>query len=180
MPLSLLSLETAMTLFKVKIMAILTYTTTYMAASNRKRPSRPRSNQGNIVKEYEVLTAANMNTAVFWVLAPCSLVEVYRRFIDTCCLHHHTLMMEAASTVLQSRRQPSSYLKTTVWISKFSPSSRGNIPYGRSMIPTTATTTAASETLLDQRREKQQDKWSAFYTTDGGEVFPHPKTCRQK
>jgi hypothetical protein len=26
--------------------------------------------------------------AVFWVVAPCSLVEVYLRFRDTCCLHH--------------------------------------------------------------------------------------------
>jgi hypothetical protein len=31
-----------------------------------------------------------MKMAVFWVVAPCSLVEVYRRFI--------ALMMEAAST----------------------------------------------------------------------------------
>jgi hypothetical protein len=26
--------------------------------------------------------------AVFWVVAPCSLVEVYQRFGGTCCLHH--------------------------------------------------------------------------------------------
>jgi hypothetical protein len=26
--------------------------------------------------------------AVFWVLAPCSLVEVYQRFRGPCCLHH--------------------------------------------------------------------------------------------
>jgi hypothetical protein len=26
--------------------------------------------------------------AVFWVVAPCSLVEVYRRFRGACCLHH--------------------------------------------------------------------------------------------
>jgi hypothetical protein len=25
--------------------------------------------------------------AVFWVVAPCSLVEVYRRFSDACALH---------------------------------------------------------------------------------------------
>jgi hypothetical protein len=29
-----------------------------------------------------------MNMAVFWVVAPCSLVEVYRRFRGACCLHH--------------------------------------------------------------------------------------------
>jgi hypothetical protein len=27
--------------------------------------------------------------AVFWVVAPCSLVEVYQRFRGPCCLHHH-------------------------------------------------------------------------------------------
>jgi hypothetical protein len=30
----------------------------------------------------------DMKTAVFWVVAPCSLVEVYQRFRGTCCLHH--------------------------------------------------------------------------------------------
>jgi hypothetical protein len=43
--------------------------------------------------------------AVFWVVVPCSLVEVYQRFTGLCCLHHQgdlkrwhliTLMMEAA------------------------------------------------------------------------------------
>jgi hypothetical protein len=29
-----------------------------------------------------------MKIAVFWVVAPCSLVEVYQRFRGTCCLHH--------------------------------------------------------------------------------------------
>jgi hypothetical protein len=42
--------------------------------------------------------------ADFWVVAPCSLVDVNRRFRDACYLHHYgddlliTLMMEAAST----------------------------------------------------------------------------------
>jgi hypothetical protein len=27
--------------------------------------------------------------AVFWVVAPCSLVEVYQRFRGPCGLHHH-------------------------------------------------------------------------------------------
>jgi hypothetical protein len=27
--------------------------------------------------------------AVFWVVAPCSLVDVYRRFRDACCLHQN-------------------------------------------------------------------------------------------
>jgi hypothetical protein len=29
---------------------------------------------------FEVLTAAIMKMAVFWVVMPCSLVEVYQRF----------------------------------------------------------------------------------------------------
>jgi hypothetical protein len=29
-----------------------------------------------------------MKMAVFWVVAPCSLVEVYQHFRGPCCLHH--------------------------------------------------------------------------------------------
>jgi hypothetical protein len=37
--------------------------------------------------------------AVFWVVAPCNLVDVYRRFRGTYCLHHQgDLMTEEAST----------------------------------------------------------------------------------
>jgi hypothetical protein len=32
---------------------------------------------------FQVLTAA-----IFWVVAPCSLVKIYRRFRNACCLHH--------------------------------------------------------------------------------------------
>jgi hypothetical protein len=32
---------------------------------------------------FEVLTAVSTKMAVFWVVAPCSLVEVYRRFGGT-------------------------------------------------------------------------------------------------
>jgi hypothetical protein len=37
---------------------------------------------------FEVLTAVSMKIAVFWVVAPCSLVEVYQLFRDPCYLHH--------------------------------------------------------------------------------------------
>jgi hypothetical protein len=37
--------------------------------------------------------AVSMKIAIFWVVAPCSLEEVYQRFRRTCCLHH-----QAAST----------------------------------------------------------------------------------
>jgi hypothetical protein len=29
-----------------------------------------------------------LEMAVFWVVAPCSLVEIYQRFRGPCCLHH--------------------------------------------------------------------------------------------
>jgi hypothetical protein len=32
--------------------------------------------------------ACRSKMAVFWVVAPCSLVEVYQRFRGPCCLHH--------------------------------------------------------------------------------------------
>jgi hypothetical protein len=37
---------------------------------------------------FEVFMAVGMKMAVFWVLAPCSLVEIYQRFRGPCCLHH--------------------------------------------------------------------------------------------
>jgi hypothetical protein len=37
---------------------------------------------------FEVLMVASMKMAVFWVVAPCSLVEVYQLFTGACCLHH--------------------------------------------------------------------------------------------
>jgi hypothetical protein len=38
----------------------------------------------------DVLMAAGMQVAVFWVVAPCSLVEVYQCFRDACCLHRQS------------------------------------------------------------------------------------------
>jgi hypothetical protein len=37
---------------------------------------------------FEVLTAVSTKMAVFWVVAPWSLVEVYQRFRGPCYLHH--------------------------------------------------------------------------------------------
>jgi hypothetical protein len=37
---------------------------------------------------FQVLIAASVKMAVFWVVAPCSLVEVYRRFRGACCPHY--------------------------------------------------------------------------------------------
>jgi hypothetical protein len=45
---------------------------------------------------FRVLTAASMKMTVFWDVATCSLVEVYRRFRGAYC--DIALMMEAEST----------------------------------------------------------------------------------
>jgi hypothetical protein len=46
---------------------------------------------------FEVLTAVSTKMAVFWIVAPSSVVEVYRRFRGPCCLYHQGIM-EAAGT----------------------------------------------------------------------------------
>jgi hypothetical protein len=70
---------------------------------------------------FEVLTAVGMKIAVFWVVAPCSLVEVYQRFRSPCYLHHpgpddggckdlwNGGKLLPDYTTLQPKRQPSSY-----------------------------------------------------------------------
>jgi hypothetical protein len=35
---------------------------------------------------FQVLTAASIKMTVFWDVATCNLVEVYRRFRGVCCL----------------------------------------------------------------------------------------------
>jgi hypothetical protein len=42
--------------------------------------------QGIYSVGFEVLTAVSTKMAVFWVVAPCSLVEVYQRFRGPCCV----------------------------------------------------------------------------------------------
>jgi hypothetical protein len=41
------------------------------------------NNKANIL----IKIIVNMKMAVFWVVAPCSLVEVYQRCRGPCCLH---------------------------------------------------------------------------------------------
>jgi hypothetical protein len=60
-----------------------------------------------------------LKMAVFWVVAPCSLVEVYQRFRGPCCLRHqrdggnkdlwNVGKLLPDYTALQPRRKPSSY-----------------------------------------------------------------------
>jgi hypothetical protein len=37
---------------------------------------------------FQVFMAASMKMAVLWVVAPCNLVEVYRRFRGACSFNH--------------------------------------------------------------------------------------------
>jgi hypothetical protein len=37
--------------------------------------------------KFEILTAVTMKNTVFWDATPCNLIEVYRRFVGTYCLH---------------------------------------------------------------------------------------------
>jgi hypothetical protein len=66
-----------------------------------------------------ILTFASVETRelkkkpVFWVVRPCSLVEVNRRFGSPCCLHHQgdvqALMIEAVRTFAN----PANFYQTT-------------------------------------------------------------------
>jgi hypothetical protein len=48
------------------------------------------SDEKNFRKYYNAVheTSEQKKMAVFWVVALCSLVEVYQRFRGPCCLHH--------------------------------------------------------------------------------------------
>jgi hypothetical protein len=37
---------------------------------------------------FEVLTAVSTKMAVFWIVAPCSLVQVYQHFRGPCCIYN--------------------------------------------------------------------------------------------
>jgi hypothetical protein len=50
---------------------------------------------------FEVFTVAGMKMAIFWVIALCSLVEVYQCFSGACCLHI-ALILEGAGTTRMS------------------------------------------------------------------------------
>jgi hypothetical protein len=40
---------------------------------------------------FQVLAAVSMKMVVFWDVAPFSLVEIYRRFRGSYCLHHQAM-----------------------------------------------------------------------------------------
>jgi hypothetical protein len=50
-------------------------------------PVPPLAGHQRVYLGFEVLTAVSTKMVVFWVVAPCGLVEVYQRFRGPCCLH---------------------------------------------------------------------------------------------
>jgi hypothetical protein len=64
-----------------------------------RAPVQLISSLEHIYNRSEVLTAVSAKMVVFWVVVPCSLVEVYQHFRGPCCPHHQgDVMMEAART----------------------------------------------------------------------------------
>jgi hypothetical protein len=61
---------------------------------------------------FEVLTAVSTKMAVFWVVAPCSLVEVYQRFRGPCCLHYQALIALIMETATPSETSVNFYQTT--------------------------------------------------------------------
>jgi hypothetical protein len=59
---------------------------------------------------WNMILTSRMKMAVVWVVAPCSLVEVHRRFRGTCCLHYHSLPWWWRQQVLLKRRWTSTGL----------------------------------------------------------------------
>jgi hypothetical protein len=52
---------------------------------------------------FEVLKAVSTKVAVFCVVAPCSLVEVYQRFRGPCCLHHQGIGATTQKTAINMK-----------------------------------------------------------------------------
>jgi hypothetical protein len=58
---------------------------------------------------FQVLTAASMKFRIFWDVAPCSHVEVDRRFRSVYCLHHQSDESSVIFTVAPRRYIPEYY-----------------------------------------------------------------------
>jgi hypothetical protein len=78
------------------------------------RYSAHTSRQSKVASmRFQVLTATNMRMAVFWDVAPCSLVEVDRRFRGTYCLHHQAVT--TSDMLINSRWLSSGLERRVVW-----------------------------------------------------------------
>jgi hypothetical protein len=75
----------------------------------------------------EILTAVSTKMVVFWVAAPCSLVEVYQRFRGPCCLHQqgddssrHYNPEDSHLHVLKRSKRHGLMFGETAWFSRVS------------------------------------------------------------
>jgi hypothetical protein len=53
---------------------------------------------------FQVFKAASMKITVVWDVAPCSLVDIDRRFRGIQCLHNHGLVAETLLIFYQTAR----------------------------------------------------------------------------
>jgi hypothetical protein len=58
-------------------------------------------------------TVAGLKTAVFWDVASCSLVDVYRRFRGVWCLHHED---DGGRELISVRQHDARTHDTAIWI----------------------------------------------------------------
>jgi hypothetical protein len=54
----------------------------------RSKDLKMKTNVATKNKAFSITNTLKIKIAVFWVVAPCSLVEIYQRFRGPCCLHH--------------------------------------------------------------------------------------------
>jgi hypothetical protein len=59
------------------------------------KPLKEKRSLGRQKRRWE--DDVKMKMAVFSVVAPCSLVQVYRRFRGSCCLHHQDATTQKAA-----------------------------------------------------------------------------------
>jgi hypothetical protein len=51
---------------------------------------------------FNLYRLSNIKMAVFWVVAPCCLVEVYQLFRGLCCLHYHRAITQKTAIFIHA------------------------------------------------------------------------------
>jgi hypothetical protein len=70
-----------------------------------------------------------MKMPVFWVLVPCSLVEVYQRFRGPCFLHHQGDVLEVlAASIIRAIALMMEAARTSETLGNFYQTTRRNNP----------------------------------------------------
>jgi hypothetical protein len=67
--------------------------------------AKPAAVEDRVMKRVSACTTlCLLKMDVFWVVAPCSLVEFYQRFRGPCCLHHQGVRPETLVKLYQTTR----------------------------------------------------------------------------